>query len=118
MRAALKLAGTRQGTGFTGGEDAGRIDYGRLRPRDVWALRVAIGEALSQAHPAPKASSSSSAPRAATRTTCRRRISGGAMIAERSVCTRRRSARHHSVKFATGRVMSFAAARCEIASAI
>ena len=30
--AALKLAGTRQGTGFTGGEDAGRIDYGRLRP--------------------------------------------------------------------------------------
>ena len=54
MRAALKLAGTRQGTGFTGGEDAGRIDYGRLRPRDVWALRVAIGEALSQAHPAAK----------------------------------------------------------------
>ncbi len=52
MRAALKLAGTRQGTGVTGGEDAGRIDYGRLRPRDVWALRVAIGEALSQAHPA------------------------------------------------------------------
>ena len=41
VRATLKLAGTRQGTGFTGGEDAGRIDYGRLRPRDVWALRVA-----------------------------------------------------------------------------
>jgi hypothetical protein len=54
VRAALKLAGTRQGTGFTGGEDAGRIEYSRLRPRDVWALRVAIGEALSQAHPAPK----------------------------------------------------------------
>ncbi len=54
VRAALKLAGKRQGTGFTGGEDAGRIDYGRLRPRDVWALRVAIGEALSQAHPPPK----------------------------------------------------------------
>ena len=54
VRAALKLAGTRQGTGFTGGEDAGRIEYGRLRPRDVWALRVAIGEALSQAHPVPK----------------------------------------------------------------
>ena len=50
----MKLAGTRQGTGFAGGEDAGRIDYGRLRPRDVWALRVAIGEALSQAHPAPQ----------------------------------------------------------------
>ena len=30
------------------------IDYGRLRPRDVWALRVAIGEELSKAHPAPK----------------------------------------------------------------
>jgi hypothetical protein len=54
VRAALKLAGTRQGTGFTGGEDAGRIDYGRLRPRDVWALRVAIGEALSQAQPVPQ----------------------------------------------------------------
>jgi Domain of unknown function (DUF4091) len=54
VRASLKLAGTRQGTGFTAGEDAGRIDYDRLRPRDVWALRVAIGEALSQAHPAPK----------------------------------------------------------------
>lgn len=54
VRAALKLAGTRQGSGFTGGEDAGRIDYGRLRPQDLWALRTAIGEALSQAHPAPK----------------------------------------------------------------
>jgi Domain of unknown function (DUF4091) len=54
VRAALNLAGTRQGTGVTGGEDAGRIDYGRIRPRDVWALRVAIGEALSQAHPAAK----------------------------------------------------------------
>ena len=72
VRAALKLAGTRQGTGFTGGEDAGRIDYGRLRPQDLWALRVAIGEALSQAHPAPGASSSTSARRAATRSTCRR----------------------------------------------
>jgi hypothetical protein len=50
----LKLAGTRQGTGFTGDEDAGRIDYGRLRARDVWALRIAIGEALSQAHPVAK----------------------------------------------------------------
>ena len=51
VRAALKLAGTRQGTGITAGEDAGRIDYGELRPRDVWALRVAIGEALSRSHP-------------------------------------------------------------------
>jgi hypothetical protein len=52
VRAALGLAGTRQATGFTGGEDAGRIDYARLRPRDLWALRIRIGEALSQAHPA------------------------------------------------------------------
>ena len=51
VRAALKLAGMRQGTGSTGGEDAGRIDYGRLRPQDLWALRVAIGEALSQGPP-------------------------------------------------------------------
>jgi Domain of unknown function (DUF4091) len=54
VRAALKLAGARQGTGFTGGEDAGRIDYGQLRPRDLWALRIAIGEDLSKAHPAAK----------------------------------------------------------------
>jgi Domain of unknown function (DUF4091) len=54
VRAALKLAGTRQATGFQGGDDAGRIDYGRLRPQHLWALRLAIGEALSQAHPAPK----------------------------------------------------------------
>jgi hypothetical protein len=53
VRAALGLAGTRQGTGFAGGEDAGRIDYARLRPRDLWALRVRIGAALSEAHPVP-----------------------------------------------------------------
>ncbi len=52
VRAALKLAGTRQATGTTDAEDAGRIDYARLHARDVWALRTAIGEALSQAHPA------------------------------------------------------------------
>jgi hypothetical protein len=49
VRAALALAGTRQATGNTDGEDAGRIDYTQLHSRDVWALRVAIGEALSQA---------------------------------------------------------------------
>jgi hypothetical protein len=54
IRSILSLTGKRQGTGFTGGEDAGRIDYGRLRPREVWALRVALGEALSLAHPTPK----------------------------------------------------------------
>jgi hypothetical protein len=53
-RATLNLAGTRQGTSVAAIEDAGRIDYARLRPRDLWALRTAIGEDLSQAHPAPK----------------------------------------------------------------
>src|SRR5262249_1202387 len=53
VRAALNLAGTRHGTGMTGAEDAGRIDYARLRPQDLWALRVRAGDALSQAHPAP-----------------------------------------------------------------
>jgi hypothetical protein len=53
VRAALNLAGTRHGTGLDVAEDAGRIDYARLRPQDLWALRVRIGEALSQAHPAP-----------------------------------------------------------------
>jgi hypothetical protein len=54
VRTALKMSGTRQSTGITGAEDAGRIDYGRLRPQDLWSLRTAIGEALSQAHPAAK----------------------------------------------------------------
>jgi hypothetical protein len=53
VRAALNLAGTRQGTGITDAEDAGRIDYARLRPQDLWALRSRIGQALSQARPAP-----------------------------------------------------------------
>lgn len=51
VRASLGLIGVRRGTGFTGGEDAGRIDYNRLRPQDVWALRVAVGEAISRAYP-------------------------------------------------------------------
>ncbi len=72
VRTALNLAGTRHGTGLDVAEDAGRIDYARLRPQDLWALRVRIGEALSQAHPAPRGSSSTSARRAATRSTCRR----------------------------------------------
>jgi heparan-alpha-glucosaminide N-acetyltransferase len=53
VRASLGLAGVRRGTGITDAEDAGRIDYTRLRPQDVWALRVAIGEAISRARPAP-----------------------------------------------------------------
>jgi hypothetical protein len=51
VRSVLKLAGKRQATGD---DDAGRIDYSRLRPQDLWALRVAIAEDLSSAHPPPK----------------------------------------------------------------
>lgn len=54
VRAALKLSGTRQGTGFAGGEDAGRMDYGRLCSADLAAWRLALGEALSKAAPPPK----------------------------------------------------------------
>jgi hypothetical protein len=53
VREALGLAGERRGTGATG-EDAGVIQFAKLRPRDVWALRLRIGEALSKAHPQPK----------------------------------------------------------------
>lgn len=54
VRDALKLAGVRKGTGFTGGEDAGIIDYGNLKPQDAWALRVRLGEVLSAAKPPPE----------------------------------------------------------------
>jgi hypothetical protein len=47
---ALRLSGERKGTGF-GGEDAGVVDFARLKPQDVWALRVQIGSALSDAAP-------------------------------------------------------------------
>ncbi len=53
VRAALDLVGDRHGTGLDVAEDAGRIDYARLRPQAIWALRVRLGEALSKAHPAP-----------------------------------------------------------------
>jgi len=48
VREALRLAGERQGTG-SGGEDAGSIGYGRLRSRDLWALRDRVGKVLSDA---------------------------------------------------------------------
>ena len=54
VRGALKLAGTRQASGLIGGEDAGRIDYTRLRPRDLWGLRAAIAQDLSSARPAAR----------------------------------------------------------------
>jgi hypothetical protein len=54
VRQALRLAGVRTGTGFTGGEDTGRIIYDRLLPQDVWRLRMQIGSALSEMHPAAR----------------------------------------------------------------
>ncbi len=53
VRQALRLVGQRKGTGFVG-EDAGVIHFAQLKPQDVWALRVRIGEVLSEAAPAPK----------------------------------------------------------------
>jgi hypothetical protein len=50
---ALHLVGQRKSTGFAG-EDAGLIHFGSLKPQDAWALRVRIGEVLSEAAPAPK----------------------------------------------------------------
>ncbi|MEO6809939.1 MAG: DNRLRE domain-containing protein, partial [Isosphaeraceae bacterium] len=54
VRGALRLAAERQATGFTGGEDAGRLHYDRLLPQDLWSLRMRVGQALSKAHPSPK----------------------------------------------------------------
>ena len=57
VREALRLdEAERRGTGAAVAEDAGRIDYARLRPADLWALRVRLGRALSAARPAPRRS--------------------------------------------------------------
>ncbi len=53
VREALRLAAVRKGTGFVG-EDAGVIHFARLKPQDVWALRVRVGQVLSDAAPAAK----------------------------------------------------------------
>ncbi|HEY7311964.1 MAG TPA: GDSL-type esterase/lipase family protein [Gemmataceae bacterium] len=53
VREALKLAGERKGSGFAS-EDAGVIHFSKLRAQDVWALRVRIGQVLSDAAPPPK----------------------------------------------------------------
>lgn len=53
-RAFLKLSAERKGTQTGGIEDAGVIHYAKLKPQDAWALRVQIGEALSQAAPKPQ----------------------------------------------------------------
>jgi hypothetical protein len=50
-REALRLVAERKGTRLAEGEDAGVISYRDLRPQDLWALRVRVGQALSEAHP-------------------------------------------------------------------
>ncbi len=54
LRQELRLQGQRQASGFTGGEDAGLIQFHALKPQDLWSLRVRIGQAVSAAHPVPK----------------------------------------------------------------
>jgi hypothetical protein len=53
VREALHLAGERKGTGAPG-EDAGVVSFARLKPQDLWALRVQVGQALSDAAPPAK----------------------------------------------------------------
>jgi hypothetical protein len=47
VRRLLPLRASRKSTGFTGGEDAGVIDFGNLRPQDVWKIRQRIGQLIS-----------------------------------------------------------------------
>jgi GDSL-like Lipase/Acylhydrolase family len=53
-REALHLAAERRGTGLVGGEDAGVVHYRSLLPQDLWAFRLRVAQALSEAHPAPR----------------------------------------------------------------
>lgn len=52
VRELLQLAGNWKSTEFTGGEDAGRVQYDRLKPQDLWALRMQVGQTLSATGPA------------------------------------------------------------------
>ena len=85
VRATLKLAGTRR-DGFAGGEDAGRIDYGRLRPRDLWALlRGDRRSPVQGPSGTSEANSSTSARPAASRSDIRRCLSAPKQAVEPSV---------------------------------
>jgi hypothetical protein len=53
VRKALGLKAVRQGTGWTGAEDAGIVTFAKLTPADLWSLRVRLGEALSALKPPP-----------------------------------------------------------------
>jgi lysophospholipase L1-like esterase len=52
VREALGLRGKHESAG---GDDAGAIQFRKLLPQDVWSLRVRLGQALSDAHPAARA---------------------------------------------------------------
>ena len=71
VRAALKLAGTRQGTDFAGGEDAGRIEFDE--PARAISVRCGSRSVRHSRKPAQHRGRNSSifAPRAATSATCR-----------------------------------------------
>jgi hypothetical protein len=47
VRRELGLEAKGRGTGWAAGEDAGIVEYARLLPENVWALRVRIGRAIS-----------------------------------------------------------------------
>jgi hypothetical protein len=53
VRETLRLVPGRGATEVEG-EDVGVLPYGQLRPQDLWALRVRVGEVLSAAAPPPK----------------------------------------------------------------
>ena len=48
----LRQTGEKQGSGFTGGEDAGIISFSKLLPQELWSLRVRVATAISAARPA------------------------------------------------------------------
>jgi hypothetical protein len=50
----LGLASESGRTAHRGDEDAGAMNYGNLKPQDLWRLRTAVGAALSRMRPAAK----------------------------------------------------------------
>jgi hypothetical protein len=54
VRATLKTAGVRQGTGGNAIEDAGRIDYGNLSTASLAALRKAVSDEINNHSPMDK----------------------------------------------------------------
>ena len=55
VRESLGLSGERGSSDVNATEDAGVIRFKQLRPVDAWALRVRVGQAISDLHPAARA---------------------------------------------------------------